>query len=147
MAPMTRQLSPNGVPGPDSATYYARRAHGGAGLVITEGTTLASSAGPEGAPRFHGAALEGWAAVVQAVHAERGRIFPQLWHVGAGAVREPGTEVSLPTSTAGPSCLDGLGEAIAEPMTTADIDRTQKSRRAAADARRLGFDGVELHGA
>lgn len=62
---------------------------------------------------------------MQAVHAEGGRIFPQLWHVGA--VREPGTEVSLPTSTAGPSGLDGLGEAIAEPMTTADIDRTSRS--------------------
>ncbi|MEU9470772.1 NADH:flavin oxidoreductase [Streptomyces avermitilis] len=146
MAPMTRQLSPNGVPGPDSATYYARRARGGAGLVITEGTTLASSAGPEGAPHFHGAGLEGWAAVVQAVHAEGGRIFPQLWHVGA--FREPGTEVSLPTSAAGPSGLDGLGESIAEPMTTADIDRTvEEYGRAAADARRLGFDGVELHGA
>ncbi len=38
MAPMTRSLSPNGVPGPDVAAYYRRRAEGGVGLIVTEGT-------------------------------------------------------------------------------------------------------------
>ena len=38
MAPMTRQRSPGGVPGPDVAAYYRRRAEGGVGLVVSEGT-------------------------------------------------------------------------------------------------------------
>ena len=38
MAPMTRSFSPGGVPGEDVAAYYRRRAEGGVGLIITEGT-------------------------------------------------------------------------------------------------------------
>ena len=38
MAPMTRNFSPNGVPGDDVAAYYARRAEGGTGLILSEGT-------------------------------------------------------------------------------------------------------------
>ncbi|MGA8873259.1 MAG: hypothetical protein WB460_19085, partial [Candidatus Acidiferrales bacterium] len=38
MAPMTRNHSPNGVPGEDVAAYYRRRAEGGVGLILTEGT-------------------------------------------------------------------------------------------------------------
>jgi len=39
MAPMTRSKSPRGIPGPDVASYYRRRAEGGVGLIITEGTS------------------------------------------------------------------------------------------------------------
>ena len=38
MAPMTRSKSPGQVPGEDVAAYYRRRAEGGVGLIITEGT-------------------------------------------------------------------------------------------------------------
>ena len=38
MAPMTRYFSPTGAPGDDVARYYRRRAEGGCGLIITEGT-------------------------------------------------------------------------------------------------------------
>ena len=41
MAPMTRGASPGGVPGADVAAYYARRAAGGVGLIVTEGVRLA----------------------------------------------------------------------------------------------------------
>ncbi|WP_440986323.1 oxidoreductase, partial [Streptomyces acidiscabies] len=40
MSPMTRDFSPGGVPGPDVAAYYARRAQGGVGLIVTEGTVV-----------------------------------------------------------------------------------------------------------
>ena len=40
MAPMTRNFSPNHVPGDDVAKYYQRRAEGGVGLIITEGTCV-----------------------------------------------------------------------------------------------------------
>jgi 2,4-dienoyl-CoA reductase-like NADH-dependent reductase (Old Yellow Enzyme family) len=84
MAPMTRRLSPEGVPGPDVAAYYRRRAEGGVGLIITEGTGIADAAalGEAGVPEFHGAGLDGWAKVITEVHAAGSKIIPQLWHVG-----------------------------------------------------------------
>ncbi len=83
MAPMTRQFSPGGVPGEDVASYYARRAAAGVGLIVTEGTYVDHpSAGiSDRIPRFHGEEqLAGWAKVAEAVHAAGGRIMPQLWH-------------------------------------------------------------------
>ena len=62
MAPMTRSMSPDGIPGPANAEYYRRRAEGGVGLILTEGTVIdrpASRFHP-GIPFFHGdAALAG----------------------------------------------------------------------------------------
>src|ERR1700740_242043 len=56
MAPMTRCFSPGGVPGPDVAAYYRRRAEGGVGLIVTEGTWIDhhAAANEENAPRFYG---------------------------------------------------------------------------------------------
>ena len=86
MAPMTRSFSPGQVPGEDVAEYYRKRAAGGVGLIVTEGTTLRdpASTGDHKVPQMHGEpSLEGWRRTVDAVHAEGGRIMPQLWHVGA----------------------------------------------------------------
>lgn len=77
---MTRSFSPNGMPGPDVAQYYRRRAENGVGPIITEGTVInhPSSAGDPNVPQFYGSVLEGWSSVVEQVHAVGGRIFPQL---------------------------------------------------------------------
>lgn len=40
MAPMTRDFSPQGIPGPANAAYYRRRAEGGVGLILSEGTVV-----------------------------------------------------------------------------------------------------------
>jgi 2,4-dienoyl-CoA reductase-like NADH-dependent reductase (Old Yellow Enzyme family) len=84
MAPMTRAFSPNGIPGPNVAQYYRRRAENGVGLIITEGTVInhPSSADHPNVPHFYGPALESWSNVVDQVHAAGDLIFPQLWHVG-----------------------------------------------------------------
>src|SRR2546430_7136986 len=78
MAPMTRSFSPGGVPGEDVAAYYRRRAEGGVGLIVTEGTYPPDhSAGfdPK-VPHLYGeAALQGWTRVVDQVHAAGGHIF------------------------------------------------------------------------
>src|SRR5260370_7288656 len=90
MAPMTRAMSPGGVPGENVAHYYRRRAEGGVGLIITEGTFIPhpSAGHDENAPRIYGDdALNGWRRVVEQVHDAGGRIFAQLWHVGL--VRKP----------------------------------------------------------
>lgn len=150
MAPMTRQHSPLGVPGADVAAYYARRARGGVGLIITEGTVVdhPGANGYANVPHFFGAeALAGWRKVREAVHAEGGKIFPQIWHVGS--VRRPGLAPHPEVGGYGPSGLAKPGgRVVCMVMTEADIaDVISSFARSAAHAKELGFDGVELHGA
>ena len=150
MAPMTRQFSPGGVPGEDVVSYYGRRAAAGVGLIVTEGTYVGhDSAGQSSrVPRFHGAEqLAGWAKVAEAVHAAGGTIVPQLWHVGM--VRKQGQPPFADAPAVGPSGLrlDGT-EGTGKAMTQGDIDDVVAAfAEAAAQAERIGFDGVELHGA
>lgn len=150
MAPMTRNFSPQGIPGPDVAAYYRRRAENAVGLIITEGTAIHHPAAVEhtSIPNFYGEGLKGWAKVVEEVHAVGGKIIPQLWHVGTarkiGADHQPNPE-ALPV---GPSGISPAGEKVVEPLTEAEIaDIISAYAQAAADAQRVGFDGIELHGA
>ena len=145
MAPMTRRFSPGGVPDEQVARYYQRRAEGGVGLILTEGTTIGRPAASDNAsiPNFHTAAsLEGWARVVEAVHAAGGKIAPQIWH--QGLVRRAGSGPHPDAYSEGPSGVNGTDHA----MSDADIaDTIAAYAAAAADAQRLGFDAVEIHGA
>ncbi|GAK43930.1 NADH:flavin oxidoreductase/NADH oxidase [Tepidicaulis marinus] len=148
MAPMTRQFSPGETPGEDVATYYRRRAEGGTGLIITEGTTVADPVATmaENVPAFHGEALKGWKRVVEEVHDAGGLIAPQLWHVGT--MRDPGKAPRSELPSAGPSGLFKPGKKVSEPMSKEHIQSVVDAfGRAAADARELGFDAIELHGA
>ncbi|WP_127587926.1 NADH:flavin oxidoreductase [Paenibacillus koleovorans] len=148
MAPMTRTFSPNGMPGANVAQYYRRRAENGVGLIITEGTVInhPSSADHPNVPQLFGSALQGWSSVVEQVHAAGGRIFSQLWHVGmARAVGNPPNPEALPV---GPSGIDLSGNQVTAPMTESDIlSVIEAFAQAAADAKLLGFDGIEIHGA
>lgn len=167
MSPMTRCRSPGGVPADDSADYYARRAAGGVGLVVTEGVGVDHPAalghgtmGESDMPVLHGAAaIERWGDVVDAVHAHRAAIVPQLWH--QGPVRMPGTGMFPSAPSCRPSGLwgpaDGLTSALptyldavrtpVAPMDDAAIaDTIAGIARSAANAKRCGFDGIALHG-
>ncbi|WP_431086854.1 NADH:flavin oxidoreductase [Paenibacillus sp. 8b26] len=150
MAPMTRNFSPQGIPGSDVAAYYRRRAENAVGLIITEGTAINHPAAVEhtSIPNFYGEGLKGWAKVVEEVHAVGGKIIPQLWHVGTarkiGADNQPNPE-ALPV---GPSGISPAGEKVVEPLKEAEITSIIEAyAQAAADAQRVGFDGIELHGA
>jgi len=149
MAPMTRNRSPEGIPGENVAQYYRSRAAGGVGLIITEGTYIGHPAanGYADVPAFHGEkALAGWKKVVDEVHAAGGRIIPQIWHVGAA--RSPGVEPDPAVPGYGPMQVESGGQVMVKAMTKADIDDAVNAyATAAADAERLGFDGVEIHGA
>ena len=151
MAPMSRYLCPDDVPHQGVVDYYRRRAEAQVGLIITEGTYIGhpSAASYAGVPHFHGEALAGWARVRQAVHEAGGRIFPQLWHTGSFRQSWMGPVKGVPGF--GPS--ENLNAFTSHPeptraMTERDIEEVIAAyAQAAADARSLGFDGVELHGA
>ncbi len=149
MAPMTRSFSPDGVPTGDVAAYYERRAANAVGLIVSEGTGVArpASLNDRNVPRFHGEAeLAGWKKVIDDVHAAGGVMAPQLWHVGAVRTRDP--EWTPPGAYDSPSGLSSPGKQFGEPMSDADVqDAIDAFARAAADAKALGFDSVELHGA
>lgn len=147
MAPMTRNMSPGGVPDQAVADYYVRRAHGQIGLILTEGTVIERPASKNEAniPNFYGEGLAGWARVVEQVHAAGGRIAPQLWHTGAVLGQNPEWR---PQPMDMPSGLSLSGKMVDKPMSDADIaDSIAAFVRAACDARRLGFDAIEFHGA
>jgi len=151
MAPMTRGFSPNGVPGENVAEYYKRRAENQVGLIITEGTLINHPAAAEGLnrPNFYGtAALNGWSQVVKAVHKVGGKIVPQLWHVGT-ARKTNGDNPNPEAPPIGPSGIDLMtGEKVTTPMTIAEIEQIIEAfATASADAKKLGFDGIEIHGA
>src|SRR5262252_7390559 len=149
MAPMTRNFSPGNLPDEHVAAYYRRRAEHGVGLIVTEGTVIDHPASTDSlrVPRFFGdAALAGWSRVAAAVHAAGGRIMPQIWHVGMR--RAPGTGPHPDALSVGPSGISVSGDQTAPPLSTAEIAAIVDAYgRAAGNAQRLGFDGVEIHGA
>ena len=163
MAPMTRYGSPGGVPTDEVASYYARRAASGIGLIITEGTSVAHPAAVDhpDVPQMHGdAALAGWKRVADAVNAEGGVIWPQLWHQGPMWSVEYGEgsvgRAMRPSGIWGPP--DGMisipasarDAALAETRAMSDSDIQDVIDGYAASARHvkaLGFNGVAIHGA
>ena len=149
MAPMTRSFSPDGVPTPQVTEYYKRRAAAAVGIIISEGTVVnrPSASNDPNVPRFWGAEpLAAWKQVIDGVHAAGGVMAPQLWHVGAARNRR--TDWVAPGPVDSPSGLSSPGKRFGEPMSDAAIaDTIAAFARAAADAKALGFDAIELHGA
>jgi len=155
MAPMTRSRAVAGnVPNPLAAAYYAQRAS--AGLIVTEATQVS----PQGVgyirtPGIHSAEqVAGWRKVTDAVHGAGGKIFLQLWHVGR--ISHPDFhDGALPVA---PSAIAPTGTVFTangpQPMVTpraldvAELPGIVAQFRAGAEnAKRAGFDGVEIHGA
>lgn len=149
MAPCTRTMAPDFVVNDDNAAYYRRRAEGGMGLIITEGTTVdhkASNAYPN-VPAFHGKdALAGWKKVVDEVHAAGGKIAPQLWHTGAARIQQVGPQPGVPAMSA--SGLYTGEKPVGEALSTQEAEEVIASfARAAKAARDIGCDAIEIHGA
>jgi 2,4-dienoyl-CoA reductase-like NADH-dependent reductase (Old Yellow Enzyme family) len=149
MAPMTRSFSPKGIPTAGVATYYGKRAAAQVGLILSEGTVInrpASSNDPD-VPHFYGEkALAGWQNVINEVHRAGGKMGPQIWHMGIMADHHSGWLPPGPFE--GPSGILSPGSAKGTAMRETDIAATITAfGQAAADAKALGFDCVEIHGA
>jgi N-ethylmaleimide reductase len=158
MAPMTRnRASADGfVQGPLNVTYYAQRA--GAGLIVTEASQVSQQG--MGYPLTPGiysdAQVEGWRPVVNAVHAKGGRIFLQLWHVGriSHPAFQPNGELPVSSSAIAPKGISSFTPNGPQPIPTPRALELREIpgiiddfRRGAINAKRAGFDGVEIHGA
>jgi N-ethylmaleimide reductase len=156
MAPLTRsRSSTEGVPPAYAADYYAQRAT--AGLIITEATNIS----PQGVGYaftpgiWSDAQVEGWKPVVAKVHANGGRIFLQLWHTGRISHPDVQPNGALPVSA---SAIKPVGQAFTatgmkDHVTPRALETDEIAgivedyRKAAENAKRAGFDGVEVHSA
>ncbi|TKT69795.1 NADH:flavin oxidoreductase [Aquamicrobium sp. LC103] len=147
MAPMSRYMAIDGIPGSANAAYYRRRARNDVGLILSEGTAIArpASRNNPGIPFFHGPqALEGWQGIIAAVHAAGGKMGPQLWHTGS--FRKLDWDTPEPVESPSGLVSPGIHRGVA--MSETDIEATIAAYAAgAADAKRLGFDIVEVHAA
>ena len=156
MAPLTRmRAEPGHQPGRLMQTYYAQRA--GFGLMVSEGTPVSPLGhGFADTPGLHSDAHErGWRDIVEAVHAEGGRMFLQLWHVGRqshpsllpGGAR-PVAPSALASGGRSPTPDGDQPHPVPRPLETGDVEELVRTFAAAARrARRAGADGVEIHGA
>ena len=160
MAPLTRNRSPNAVPPPIVATYYAQRAS--AGLLISEATAISQQGqGYSDVPGLYGSEqLDGWKRVTHAVHGAGGKIVVQLWHVGRvshtdlqpdnGAPVAP-SAIAAKTKTVlikngKPEFVDtSIPRALRADELPGIVHSYEVAARNAVDT--AGFDGVEIHGA
>jgi N-ethylmaleimide reductase len=156
MSPLTRsrageQLEPREM----NVEYYAQRSS--AALIITEAThvTLQGIGYPKTPGIGTEAQIEGWKRVVNAVHERGGKIFLQLWHVGRishPSMQENGESPVAPSPIKAKGELftyDGMKEFVApRALETSEIPGiVEYFRQGAENAKRVGFDGVEIHGA
>lgn len=158
MAPLTRLRAqrPSGVPSDLMVEYYGQRASDG-GLILTESTAISPSGrGFHGAPGIHNdLQVAGWKRVTDAVHAKGGRMFAQLWHAGRSA--HASVTGSTPvTASVDPTYWADSNNVVSTPdgfqlpsphraFETDEIAQLVKEyRSAASNAKKAGFDGVEL---
>ncbi|MBA1274246.1 alkene reductase [Stutzerimonas azotifigens] len=155
MAPLTRcRAEPGRVPGELMVEYYAQRAS--AGLIISEATSVTPMGVgyPDTPGIWSDEQVEGWKKITAAVHAKGGKIVLQLWHVGR--ISDPVyLDGELPVA---PSAIQPAGHvSLIRPMKDYVTPRALETneipgiveayRKGAENAKKAGFDGVEIHGA
>ncbi len=155
MAPLTRgRATRDHVPTPLMKAYYAQRA--GAGLIISEATGISRQGlgWPFAPGLWSEAQVEAWKPVTEAVHEAGGRIFAQLWHMGrvvhpSFLGGEPPVSASATTAPHKAHTYEGRQPyAEARPLRADEIPLLLGDyARAAANALRAGFDGVQIHAA
>jgi len=155
MAPMTRCRAIEGnVPGPLTVTYYAQRAS--AGLIITEGSQVSPlGVGFNRTPGIYSQEqAAGWKEVTDAVHQAGGNIFLQLWHVGrmshpdylGGEMPVAPSAIPVQEEIHTPTGKEKIP--VPRALTSGEIPGiVHQFGQAAKNARKAGFDGVEIHGA
>ena len=155
MSPLTRcRAVDDRVPNALMAEYYAQRAT--AGLIISEATAVTPMGVgyPDTPGIWSDEQTEAWKKITAAVHDKGGKILLQLWHVGR--ISDPiYLNGALPVA---PSAIQPAGHvSLVRPkkayVTPRALEISEISgiveayRKGAENAKRAGFDGVEVHGA
>ena len=138
----------DGEASPELIRFYEDRAKGGCGLIFTEFTRVDENSGACNpnqlciATRKHVRSVQRMA---ECVHRHGGKIFVQLHHGG----REAPPALNDGKQPMGPSAiLNKVNGLVSTEMTKEDIDDiVGKFVAAAANCKKAGIDGVELHGA
>lgn len=152
----SRAIHGTDAPQPLNAEYYAQRAS--AGLIISEATQISPvGKGYAWTPGIYSPEqLAGWKGVTDAVHAKKGLIYAQLWHVGR--ISHPSLQLGGKPPVA-PSAIAAVSKTYLENGTFADVSvphaltleeiaaTINDYRIAARNAIQAGFDGVEIHAA
>lgn len=157
MAPLTRNRATHRTDAPNelNAAYYRQRAS--AGLIISEATQISQQGqGYIWTPGIYSEAqTAGWSAVADAVHRAGGRIFMQLWHVGrvSHVSLQPGGGAPVAPSAIPARTKTYIESGFADVSAPRALDASEipgviaDYRRAAANAKAAGLDGVEVHAA
>ncbi|KAH6918105.1 flavoprotein NADH-dependent oxidoreductase [Coprinopsis sp. MPI-PUGE-AT-0042] len=158
MTAMTRNRAPNAVPNDLMKEYYVQRAKGGAGLIVSDGILIVrqGTAWQQAPGIWNDEQVRAWKAITDAVHAEGGYIYAQLWHLGRLSHPDAPEQKLAGTPVYAPSAISARGGKFrfieGEPgnvTPTAVDDPTviiQQFKQAAINAKEAGFDGVEVHG-
>ncbi|MGN7948755.1 12-oxophytodienoate reductase [Microbacterium sp. 22215] len=149
LAPMGVGHSEKGVPDEHLRAFYRRRAQNGVGLLISGATFIDHSSASNHVllPSIASTAAQvSWQRIVADVHAEGAPMLLQIEH--AGVDRDPRSSLDLCGRVLSPSGIDHRGHSHGDEMSLADIHEVIDAfARSATVAQRLGFDGVEVHGA
>ncbi len=155
MAPLTRARSGSErIPNDLMVEYYSQRAE--AGLILTEATAITPmGVGYADTPGIWSEAqVEGWKKITTAVHAKNGKIVLQLWHVGR--ISDPiflNGELPVAPSAIRPAGHVSLVRPMKDYVTPRALELSEipaiieAYRVGAENAKKAGFDGVEIHGA
>lgn len=155
MAPLTRCRASEGrVPNKMMSEYYEQRAS--AGLIITEATSVdpMGVGYPDTPGIWSDEQVEGWKLITKAVHDKGGLIFCQLWHVGR--ISDPlylnGAQPVAPSAIAAQGHVSLVRPkkdyVVPRALELSEIPAIIEAyRKGAENAKRAGFDGVEIHGA
>ncbi|TEB33321.1 FMN-linked oxidoreductase [Coprinellus micaceus] len=143
------------------AEYYAQRARGGAGLIVSDGVLITRQGVRrdfiqartefEAAPGIWNAEqVAGWKKVTDAIHTNGSFAYAQLWHLGrvshpdAPQQKLAGVPVYAPGKF---RFLPGQPGYVTPTVLEDPTIIIEQFKQAAINAKEAGFDGVELHGA
>ncbi|KIJ36200.1 hypothetical protein M422DRAFT_232710 [Sphaerobolus stellatus SS14] len=160
MSAMTRNRSlPTSIPNDTNVEHYKQRAHGGAGLIVTEGILIVQQGTewPHAPGIWTDEHVSGWKKVTDAVHSEGSKIVAQLWHLGRASHPDMPEQIASGQPVWAPSAIAARGgkfrtlpgmPGYVTPMELPDPwVIIEQFKNASIRAKEAGFDGVELHGA
>ncbi|KAF9053256.1 hypothetical protein BJ165DRAFT_849881 [Panaeolus papilionaceus] len=159
MSALTRNRAVDTYPTELMKEYYVQRVKGDVGLIVTEGilVTRQGTEWPLAPGIWDDKHVKGWKNIVDGVHEAGGHIYAQLWHLGRVSHPDAPEQILAGTPVYAPSAVSARGGIFRHiPGTPGYVTPTAvpdprtiiaQFKQGAINAKKAGFDGVELHGA